>query len=111
MMVRLTRRLDQRLVAPDVGEAGRLDEPVRDVDPEAVDTAVEPELEDRVELGAHLFVLPVEVWLRGVEQMEVPLAVVDAHPRRTSEHGQPVVRWLAAVGAAAVAEHVAGALR
>jgi hypothetical protein len=110
-VVRLTAGLDQRLVALDVRETWCLDEPVGDIDPEAVDAAVEPELEDRVELGPHLFVLPVEVGLGGVEQVEVPLAVVDPLPRRTSEDGQPVVRWLAPVGAAAVAEHVAGALR
>ncbi len=40
-----------------VGQALLLDQAVRDVDPEAVDATVEPEAQDRLELGAHLRVL------------------------------------------------------
>ena len=62
---------------------------------------------DRVELAADLLVLPVEVWLARVEQMQIPLAVRHAAPGRPAEHRLPVGRWLAAVLALAVLEDVA----
>src|SRR6185312_14132303 len=57
-----------------VGQAGGLDHAVRDVDAEAVDATVEPEPEDPAELFANPRVLPVQVGLRAVEQVQVPLA-------------------------------------
>ena len=41
-----------------VGQPGRLGHRVRDVDPEAVDAAVQPEPQDALELGRHLGVAP-----------------------------------------------------
>ena len=48
-----------------VAQLGVLDDPVRDVDPEAGDPPVEPEPEDLVERVAHLLVPPVQVGLLG----------------------------------------------
>jgi hypothetical protein len=64
----------------------RLEECVRDVDPEAVDAAVEPEAEDRVELVLHVLVVPVEVGLLGREEVEVVLAgALVERPGRAAE--------------------------
>ena len=86
-----------------------------DVDAEAVDAAVEPEAQDAAELLAHLLVRPVEVGLRRVEEVQVPLAgravgLDDARPGRAAEDRLPVVRGQLAVRALAVAEQVARAL-
>ena len=108
--------LDQRLrrvhglVDDLVAQALLLDQPVGDVDPEPVDAAVEPEAEDVDEHVADLGVAPVEVGLRAVEQVQVPLAVRDARPGVAAEDGLPVVRRLGAVRSTAVTEEVAGAL-
>jgi hypothetical protein len=88
---------------------------VRHVDTEAVDAPVEPEAQDVVELLAHLRVVPVQVGLLGVEQVQVPLAgraVGLGHPRPggAAEHAAPGVRGQLAVLAASVAEQVPGAL-
>ena len=68
-----------------------------------------------MELLAHVRVVPVQVGLGGVEDVEVPLArhpvgLGDAGPPATAEDRRPVVRGLVAVRALAVAEHVALAL-
>ena len=94
-----------------IGKTGRLDQAVRDIHSETVDAAVEPEAQDVAELLANPRVLPVEVGLRGVEEVKVPLArgavgVGEATPGRTAEDGFPVVGWQLAVDARAVAEQV-----
>jgi hypothetical protein len=91
----------------EVGQRGILGEAVRDVDPEPVDASVEPEPEDRFELGADLGVRPVEVRLLSGEQVEVPLAIGDAVPGRTAEDRAPVVGRLLAALAATRPEQVA----
>jgi hypothetical protein len=102
-------------VVAHVRQRGRLREPVGDVDAEPVHAAVEPEAQDRLELGPHLRARPVEVRLLGGEQVQVPLArmpvrLPDARPRRPAEGAAPVVgRARAAV--APVAEQVAVARR
>jgi hypothetical protein len=98
-----------------VGKTGGLDEAVRDVDPESVDPAVEPEAQDAAELGPHVGVRPVEIGLRRVEEVQVPLSggavgLGDARPRRTAEDRLPVVRGHVSMQALAVAEHVARTL-
>ncbi len=98
-----------------VGQPRLLDEPVRDVDAEPVDATIEPEPQDAAELLAHLFVGPVEVGLRRVEQVQVPLAgravgLDDARPGRAAEDGLPVVRRNITGLTLAVAEEVARAL-
>jgi len=67
--------LDHRDLPVPVGQARGLHQAVSHVDPEAVHALVEPEPQHVLELGAHLGVLPVEVRLTGVEQVQVPLAV------------------------------------
>ena len=95
-----------------VGQAGLLDEAVGDVDPEAVDAPVEPEPQDGLELRPDLRVVPVEVGLLGVEQVQVPLAgravgLGDAGPGRAAEDRVPVVGRQLAVLALALPEQVA----
>ena len=99
-----------------IRQALGLDHAVGHVDTEAVDAAVEPEAQDRAELLLHLLVVPVEVRLRRVEDVQIPLAgravgLRHALPHAAAEHRLPVVRRQLAVLAAAVAEDVARALR
>src|SRR3712207_8564277 len=66
------------------------------VDPDAVDTTVEPEPHRPVELLLHDRVVPVEVGLLGREQVQVPLPhrpvrLAHAGPGRTAEGADPVV--------------------
>ena len=77
-----------------VGERRVLDEGVGDVDPEPVDPAVEPVLDDAEEGLPHRRVGPVEVGLLGQEQVAPPLPgrLVEG-PGRTPEVAAPVVRW------------------
>ena len=94
-----------------VGQALGLDEPVGDVDAEAGHTAVEPEAQDRLELLADLGVLPVEVGLGHVEEVEVPLAgrsvgLGDPRPGWPPEDRAPVVRRLGTIFALPLPEHV-----
>jgi hypothetical protein len=84
---------------------------VGDVDPEPVDATVEPEPQDRVELVDDLRVVPVEVRLGDVEQVQVPLAVLDPLPGGPAERSRPVRRWDVAGGPLAVAEPEPVALR
>ena len=99
-----------------IGKAFLLDHAVRDIHPEAIDTAVEPETQDAEELLMNPRVLPVEVGLRDIEDVEVPLAgcaigIGGALPHRPTEDGFPVVGGEVAVRPLAVVEHIAVALR
>ena len=76
----------------EIREVHVLGETVSDIDTETVGAAVKPETQDRTELLANLGVGPVEVRLTRVEQVEVPLAVIDLCPGRTTEDRFPVVR-------------------
>ena len=84
----LTRRRIGRLLA----ERGILDEQRRRVDAHACDAAIEPKAQNVLVLDPDIEVRPVEIGLLGGEQMEVPLAVVDARPRGPSEDRLPAVR-------------------
>ena len=91
------------------GQARGLDEGVGNVHPEAGDAAVQPEAQDPLEFLVHGVVVPVEVRLGGVEQVQVPLAgravrFGDPGPGWAAEVGLPVVRRLLAECSAAVAE-------
>src|SRR5665647_1085099 len=77
--------LGHRTLPVPVGQARGLHQAVGHVDPEAVHALVEPEPQHVLELGAHLGVLPVEVRLTGVEQVQVPLAVGHTRPRRPGQ--------------------------
>ncbi len=83
-----------------VRQAGGLRHPVRHVDAEAVDAAVQPEPHRRLEVRRHRRVGPVQVRLLGREQVQVPLPVRDPGPGRAAEDRVPVVRRLGAVLAA-----------
>ena len=84
---------------------------VRHVDAEAVGAVVGPEAQGLLEFLVDVRVLPVDVRLRLVEQVQIPLAVGHARPGRAAEEGLPVVGRQFAVLAAAVAEDVAVARR
>ena len=84
---------------------------VRHVDAEAVGAVVGPEAQGFLEFLVDVRVLPVDVRLRLVEQVQIPLAVGHASPGRAAEEGLPVVGRQFAVLAAAVAEDVAVARR
>ena len=90
----------------EVRQPFRFDQRVGDVDPESVDTAIEPEAQHAGEHLADLGVVPVQVGLPAVEQVQVPLAVRHLSPGRAAEVRRPVVRQ--PVG---IEEPVAGALR
>ncbi len=90
-----------------IGEALGLDQPVGHVDAEAVDPTVEPEPDRRFHVCGDLGVCPVEIGLRDIEQVEVPLAVGNASPGRAAEMALPVVRRQFAVVSSALAEQVA----
>ena len=97
----------------EIREIHVLGEAVSDIDAETVGAAIEPEAQDRTELLANLGVGPVEVGLARVEQVEVPLAVVDLCPGRATEDRFPVV-WRtgrAVVGDRALGEVEACPLR
>ena len=79
-----------------VGQARRLGHAVRDVDAEPVDAAFQPEPQRLLEVVVDLAVLPVEVGLLGVEQVQVVLAGIavgfgDAGPGGAAEDRHPVV--------------------
>src|SRR5262249_44363101 len=76
-----------------VAQKSVLDDLVGGVDPESGDAAVEPEAEDAIELVAHFWVPPVQVWLAGQELVEVILAGGRIQlPRGAAEGASPVVR-------------------
>ena len=97
-------RLVPRSVRPlaEIGQVLVLVEPVGDVDPEAVDPAVEPEAQHPFEFGVDVRFRPVQVRLPGVEEVQVPLArppvgLADARPGGPTEDALPVVRRLRAI--------------
>ena len=65
----LVGRLPWDALVVDVGQRVVFGHRVGDVDAEAVDPSVEPELEDRVELGEHVGMLPVPIRLADVEEV------------------------------------------
>ena len=84
-----------------VGQAGRLDQRVGDVDPEPVDPAVQPEPQRLLEIGDDLGILPVQVRLLGGEDVQIPLpgtavGLGDPGPGAPAEDGRPVRRRRAA---------------
>src|SRR4051794_20423836 len=103
---------DRFVVTAEIRKPRRLQQPVGDIDAETIDIAIEPEAQDVEELRTNLLVVPVEIGLPGVEQVEVPLTVRFAHsrPRRAAEFRLPVVRWLVASGARSGSEVVARSL-
>ena len=75
-----------------VGHARVLRDQVDDIHAEAVDTAVEPPVHHLVDGGAHVGVVPVQVGLLPVEQVQVILARgLVPRPGRAGEEGPPVV--------------------
>ena len=113
----MTGRMPDRERFPVVGidevrQRRVLDQAVRDVDSEAVDTAVEPEPQNVDELVSNVAVGPVEIWLGHIEQVQIPLAggavtLGHAGPTGTTEQAAPVVGRQVARGSAAGPEQVA----
>ena len=66
-------RLSGLRVDVEVGQARCLGHRVGDVDPKPVDTTIEPEPQDRIELLGYGRVIPVPVRLLWSEQVQVPL--------------------------------------
>ena len=99
-----------------VGQPVGLHQAVRHVDTEAVDAPIEPEAQDAAELLPDDGIRPVEIGLRRVEDVQVPLTggsvgIGRARPGGAAEHRLPVVRGQFARRALAVAEKVARTLR
>ena len=99
----------------DIGQAFSLNHAVCHVDSETGCAAVKPEAQDAVELVAHLWVLPVQVGLRRVKDVQVPLPggairFGNTGPGDVTENRLPVVRRQLTVLAATITEHVARAL-
>ena len=82
--------------APGAGRHGRvagcLGERAGGVEAEPVEAAVEPEPHGALEVGGDVGVVPVEVGLLDVEQVEVPVPVAERLPRRPAEQRLPVRR-------------------
>ena len=57
-----------------------------DVNAKSVDSEIDPEAKDVAKLCSNLRVVPVEVRLADIEQVEIPLAVITATPRRAPKH-------------------------
>ena len=98
-----------------VGEARALVQPVRHLDAETVDPAVQPEPQHLFEVLGDGRVSPVEVGLLGGEAVEVPLSwrvvgLADPTPCRAAEDRAPVVGRKLAVRARPVSEVEATAL-
>jgi hypothetical protein len=67
------------------------------VESATVNASIKPEPEYFVELDKHFFVLPVQIRLAGVEEMEKPLTgrtikILGPRPRGAAEDALPVVR-------------------
>ena len=67
------------------------------VESATVNASIKPEPQNFVELDQHFFVLPVQVRLAGVEEMEIPLTgrtvkILGPGPRGPAEDALPVVR-------------------
>ena len=96
----LVVEVDLAVVRAPAAEAARvgeqllvLEERVEDVEPEAVDPALEPAADHRQHRLAHGRVAPVHVGLLGQERVHVELAAdLVPGPRRPAEERRPVVR-------------------
>src|SRR5690625_287921 len=85
---------DHGLFSVPVGQAIGLNHSVRNIDTEPINTAIEPEAQNVLKIGAHLGVFPVEVGLAGIEKVEVPLtgrtvSRADAGPCPATEYRLP----------------------
>ena len=101
--------------AGEIGHGRVFGQAVGYIDAEAVNAAVEPEAQDRLELGSHLGVRPVKIGLLGGEEVQIPLLgrVVsrrDSRPRRPAKVAEPVIGRLVAAWATASTEDVARSL-
>lgn len=95
--------------ATPIGQAVGFDQGVGHVHAEAVHAAIEPEAQGLLEFCVDSGVVPVEVGLRGIEQVQEPLTGItiglgDAGPRWATKVRLPVVRRQSAVGSLAIAE-------
>ena len=84
------RRCDPRAhVGIGVRQAGRLGHPVRHVDAEAVHAAFQPEPQRLLEVVENLRVVPVQIGLLGVEEVQVPLARLPSGSSTRVQAGPP----------------------
>ena len=70
----------------EIWERQVFDESVCDVDAKSVDSEIDPEAKNVAKLGSNLWVVPVEVGLAVIEQVEIPLAVITATPCRAPKY-------------------------
>ncbi len=81
-----------------IRQTGGLHESRRHIHAESVDAAIKPEANRLVEFCLHIWVIPVDVWLRPVKEVQVPVAgrcassIKDWRPSITGEDALPVVR-------------------
>ena len=88
--------IEAAAVAVVLGEVGGLGDQVDHIQAEAAHAFVAPEAHHLEHFGAHLGVVPIEVGLCMVEQMQVVLASLRfVLPGRAAELGFPVVRLVA----------------
>ena len=95
-----------------VRETLLLDQTVSHVHPEAIDASIEPESEHPAEHLAYLGVLPVQIWLGSVKEVEIPLtggavSFGDPRPCGPPKDGLPVVRGELSPFALSLTEHIA----
>ena len=69
-----------------IGKPRLLDQTVCNVNAETCNAAVKPEAKYRFKFFDDLWVIPIEVWLGRVEDVQVPLAVFDLGPGWSSEY-------------------------
>ena len=73
------------------------------VDTNSIDTAVKPEAQVSTELCLNFLIVPIQIWLGLVEDVEVPptgsvaRSILEFIPRWTTKDTDPVIRWQSSI--------------